>query len=220
MQDTTTDILTSLQQTLDQLLALAPRVIAAVVVLMVGWVIARLARRATIRMARWMRLDVAAEQIGIEGFLLQGGVKYTAVTLTGGMVYGLILFATLVALLGVLGLTTGGELVDRVILFIPNVIVAVIILTFGTVLARAIGTIIFTYMSNIGNAAAGLIAALARYAILAFVLAMALEQLAIRSEILVSGFQIAFGAVCLALAIAFGLGGREWASRVLDRHLG
>jgi hypothetical protein len=56
--------------------------------------------------------------------------------------------------------------------------------------------------------------------VLIFVIAMAAEQLALRSEILVSGFQIAFGALCLALALAFGLGGREWAARLLDKHLG
>jgi hypothetical protein len=219
MQETMADILASLQQTLDQFLTLIPRIVAALLVVMIGWLVARFARRATIRIARLFRLDALAERIGIEGFLLQGGVKYTAVTLLGGIVYGLILFATLLALLSTLGLEAGKELVNRVILFIPSVIVAVIILTLGTVLARVVGALTFTYMNNIGNSAAGLVAALARYAILAFVLAMALEQLALRSDILVSGFQIAFGALCLALALAFGLGGREWAARVLDRHL-
>jgi hypothetical protein len=53
---------------------------------------------------------------------------------------------------------------------------------------------------------------------LAFVIAMAIEQLAFRSEILVSGFQIAFGALCLAMALAFGIGGRDWAARILERY--
>jgi hypothetical protein len=75
----------------------------------------------------------------------------------------------------------------------------------------------YTYLNNIGSKAATVIAALARYAMLAFVVALAFEQLDLRSEILVTGFQIAFGGLCLALALAFGLGGREWAARVLDR---
>jgi hypothetical protein len=106
-----------------------------------------------------------------------------------------------------------------VVNFIPNVVLAVIMLMFGTMLSRAVGTLTYTYLNNVGSSAASPIAAVARYAILIFVFAMAAEQLALRSEILVSGFQIVFGALCLALALAFGLGGREWAARILEKHL-
>ena len=92
------------------------------------------------------------------------------------------------------------------------------ILVFGSLLARIGGALVFSYLSNIGTPAAGPVAALARYALLAFVVFMAAEQLAIRSEVLVSGFQIAFAAVCLAAALAFGLGGREWAAQVIARY--
>ena len=68
------------------------------------------------------------------------------------------------------------------------------------------------------SGAAEPIGALARWALLVFVLFMAAEQLAIQTEVLVSAFQIAFAAVCLAAALAFGLGGREWAAQVIARY--
>ena len=80
---------------------------------------------------------------------------------------------------------------------------AVGILVFGSLLARVAGAVVATYLNNIGSGAAEPIGALARFALLAFVLFTAAEQLAIESRILVSAFQIAFGALCFALAIAF-----------------
>lgn len=216
MQETT-DVISSLLESWNQLVAVLPRVGIAVLLLVLGWIIARAARRITIKLARWARLDVAAEKAGVEGFLLQGGVEFTAVTIVGGLVYWLILFLTFAAVLDALAIPGGGDLVERLVRFIPNIVVVVVILMFGTVLARAVGAVTYTYLNNVGSNAAGPIAALARYAMLVFVVAMAVEQLAFRSEILVSGFQIAFGALCLGLALAFGLGGREWAARLLDR---
>jgi hypothetical protein len=77
---------------------------------------------------------------------------------------------------------------------------------------------VFSYLNNIGSTAAEPIAAIARFALLAFVIFMAAEQLAIGSQVLVSAFQIAFAALCLALALAFGLGGKDWAASMIDRY--
>jgi hypothetical protein len=89
---------------------------------------------------------------------------------------------------------------------------------FGSLLSRVIGGLVFSYLSNIGSAAAEAVGAVARYAVLVFVLFMAAEQLAIQTAVLVSAFQIAFAAVCLAAALAFGLGGRDWAAQVISRY--
>lgn len=83
--------------------------------------------------------------------------------------------------------------------------------------ARLVRAITFTYLSNIGISGADVISHIAQWAILLFVLSVALEQLSIGGQILVSAFQIGFGAFCLALAIAFGFGGKDWAASVLDK---
>lgn len=216
MQETP-DILGSLGETWRQLGSMLPRVGVSLLLLVLGWIVARVARRAAVKLCRWLRVDALAERTGVEGFLVQGGVEFTAVTIIGGVIYWLILFLTFAAVLDTLAVPAGHDLVERLVGFIPNIVVVVIILMFGTVLARVVGSVTYSYLNNIGSKGAGVIAALARYATLVFILAMAVEQLVVRSEILVSGFQIAFGAFCLALALAFGLGGREWAARILDR---
>lgn len=198
------------------LIAIVPRLAAVLVLLVVGWAIARLVRRLTVRALRLARLDVLAEKTGVEDFLVQGGVRMTAVTIVGNLAYWAINLVVLLAALSALGVRTAGELFNRMVLFIPNVVAAVVVLILGALLAQFIGTLVVTYLSNLGVSGASAIAAIARWAVLVFVLAISLEQLKIGGQILVSAFQIAFGAFCLALALAFGLGGRDWAARVLD----
>jgi len=196
--------------------AFLPNILVAFVLLIVGWIIAKVVRSITIRGLRFLRVDVFAERSGIEGFLLKGGVRFTAVTLIAALIYWTILFVVFLAVLNTLGLDVAAELFNRIILYIPNVIVAIALLIFGTLFAQFVQSALFTYLNNIGVGGARLVSGIAKYAIIVFVISIVLEQLAIGGEILVSAFQIAFGAFCLALALAFGLGGRDWAARVID----
>lgn len=208
----------SLRRTGQAILAMLPDLLLAVVLLIAGWLIAKLVRRLAIRILRTLRADELAERAGFEDFLIQGGVQVTTVTLIGNTIYWLILAGVFIALLDALGMRSAGALLERMIDFVPNLILAVGILVFGSLLARVVGALVFSYLSNIGSAAAEPIAAMARYALLIFALFMAAEQLAIQSEVLVSAFQIAFAALCFAAALAFGLGGREWAARQIERY--
>jgi hypothetical protein len=201
----------------EQLYNVFPKVLGAALLVILGGILAKYVRKVAIRLFRLLRLDVAAEKSGLEDFLIRGGVKFTTVTLLGDMIYWLIVFVVLLAALNILGLEVAAELFNRIILYIPNVLIAIIVLIFGMMFAKFVHGVTFTYLSNVKIEGAELISILARYAIMLFVISMALEQLAIGGQILVSAFQIAFGALCLALALAFGLGGREWASKVLEK---
>lgn len=211
-------LLQSLRNSWNEVVAVLPDLLLAVALLVVGWLIAKLLRRLAIRVLRAARIDEIAERSGLDDFLVQGGVEHTTVTLIGGAVYWLILAVVFIALLDALGLRTAEVLMARLAGFVPNLVVATGILVFGTLLARVIGGLVFSYLSNIGSHAAAPIGVLARYAVLVFVLFMAAEQLAIQTAVLVSAFQIAFAALCLAAALAFGLGGRDWAEKVIARY--
>ena len=201
-----------------QLANFLPRLIVAVLLLLIGWMAAKLIRKGCIRFLKLIQFDVAAEKAGIEDFLVQGGVRYTAVTLVANLFYWLILLALILASLRTLGLQAAEALFSRVIYYIPNVLVAILVLLLGSLLGKAVRTFAFAYLNNIGVEGAALISAAAQWAILIFVMSLALEQLSIGGQILISAFQIAFGAVCLALALAFGLGGREWAAHILEKR--
>jgi hypothetical protein len=196
--------------------AFLPRLIGALLLLIIGWLIAKMVRKWMIKGLKLVRLDVFAERAGIEDFLLRGGVSFTTVTLVANLIYWFILLTIILAVLNSLGLQAAAELFNKIILFIPNVIVAIVVLIFGTLFARFMQTISFTYLSNIGMSGAKAVSTVTYYAILLFAVFLALQQLSVGGEILVSAFQIAFGAICLALALAFGLGGRGLASHILE----
>jgi len=196
-----------------------PRIAVAILMLLVGWGVAKFLRRLTIRLLRLLRVDHLAERSGVEDFLVQGGVRLTAVTILANLLYWLIMLTVILAVLIVLGLPAAAELFNRIILYIPNVIVAVLVLMFGSLFARLIKGAVYAYLNNVGTEGSAAVSSAAYWAVLVFVLSVALEQLSIGGQILISAFQIAFGALCLALALAFGLGGREWASKILERSM-
>lgn len=202
---------------LGQIANFMPRLIVTIFLLFAGWISAKLFRRVCIKLLKFVRFDEAAEKAGIEDFLLQGGVRQTAVTIVANVLYWLILLALIFASLRTLGIQAGEELFNRLVVYIPNVVVAVLVLLLGSLFGKAVRTIAFAYLNNIGIEGASVISTLAHWAILFFVVSLALEQLSIGGQILVSAFQIGFGAICLALALAFGLGGREWAAHILEK---
>lgn len=194
-----------------------PKYVAAILLLVVGWIIARLIEKSFVKFFRLIRLEDIAERAGIENFLYRGGVKFTTSTLLAKLVYWFIMFTFTLAVLNSLGLQSAADLFNKMILYIPNLIVAFIVLLFGTLFAKFAHTASNAYLNNIGMSGAEGMSLVIKYAILIFVASMVLEQLNIGGQILVSGFQIAFGALCLALALAFGLGGKEWASKIIER---
>ncbi|MGH7561936.1 MAG: mechanosensitive ion channel family protein [Gemmatimonadales bacterium] len=207
----------SLRTTWSQVVQLSPTAFAVIVFLLVGWLLAQLARRLVIRLLRLVRLDVAAERGGVEDFLLRGGVRYTAVTLVGQFVYWVVLLVGVLAVFNLLDVPMSTTVFDQIAGYLPNVLAALLILVFGSMLARFVRGAVHTWLNNVGAQSGQIAGILAHVAILVFVTTLALEQLRIGGQVLVSAFQLAFGGLCLALALAFGLGGRDWASSLLNR---
>lgn len=210
-------ILDALRLTWSQLQVISPRLFSAAILLIFGWLFARAARQGLVRLLRWARVEALAERTGIETFLMRGGVPFTAVTLTGAVLYWLLMLVVALAVFNALGLEVTGAILTQVTGYLPSILVALVIVVFGAMLARFVAGLVETYLNNVGVDRAEEIALLARVATLAFVLTLALRQLHFAGDVLLAAFQLAFGGVCLALALAFGLGGKDWAARILDR---
>ena len=200
-----------------QLASFVPQLLAALVLLFIGWILANLARTGVIKLLDLLRFDSLAEKTGIEAFLKQGHMDISLGRLIANLVYWVIIFIVIVTVANSLGLHMVAELFNKIVLYIPNVIVAILVLVFGILMARIINRLVFAYLNNIGVQGALTISTLSEYAVMIFVVFVALEQLEIGTTLLTAAFQIGFGAIGLALALAFGLGGREWAAGVIKR---
>jgi hypothetical protein len=196
-----------------------PKLTGAVIVLVLGWLLARAVLWAIVNGLKLARFNVLAEKAGIDDFLKRGGSRKTTIDVLGILGYWLVILITLLTAFNTLGLGVVAELLRRVVLFVPNVIVAVLIIAIGLYFARLLAESVITYGKNVGLEDAESLGRITRYAIMAFVVILALAQMDIGGEILKNAFYILFGAICLALALAFGIGGQKWASEVLERLL-
>jgi hypothetical protein len=197
--------------------AFLPRIAVAIAVLVAGWLIGKGLRFAAVRGLRAINFNIVTERAGLDGFLRQGGLERDTTDLVGALVYWLVILGALVIASNGLGLTYVTEVLSRVLLFLPRVFVALLVLTLGAYFAQFIGGAVQTYCHNVDIRDAELLGRIAQYAILMFVLLIALEPLDIGGNILRQAFLILFGGVVLALALAFGIGGQKWAASLLER---
>ena len=194
-----------------------PRLAIALVVILVGWLLARAARFAIVKGLRAVNFHVVTQRAGLDGFLHDGGVSADTTEIIAHIVYWLVILGALVVSFNSLGLIYVTDLLGRVILFVPKVLVALLVLAFGAYFARFVGNAITAYCRNIHIQDADLLGRLAQYAILTFVVLIALDQVNIGGDIVRQSFLIILAGLVFALALAFGLGGKEWAAELLER---
>lgn len=202
---------------LQQVAALLPGLGIGVIVLIAGWLLARFARFTVNKGLRAINFNVLTERAGLDGFLKQGGVAVDTVAILSLLVYWLVILAALFIAASGLGLANVTDLIARVMLLVPKVIVAVLILAFGGYFARFIGASVATYCKNAGIRDGELLGHLAQYTMLAFIVLISLDHLNVGGDIIRHTFLIVLAGVVLALALAFGIGGQRWAAELLDR---
>lgn len=200
-----------------QLASFVPQLIAALLLLFIGWILAKVARTGVRRLLTALKFDKITEKSGLEAFMQHAELELSLAGVIGNLVYWLIILVMIVTVANSLGLQMVADLFNKVVLYIPNVIVAILVLVFGTILARFINRMVFAWLNNVEFEGALTVSTFSEYAMMIFVFFIAMEQLQIANELLTAAFIIAFGAVGLAFAIAFGMGARDWASRVVEK---
>lgn len=202
---------------LHQLGEFLPRLFLAVIIIAIGWLIAKALKLGVIKTLRAINFHVLTERAGMDSFLQQGGTRADTSVVLGGLIYWLVILAALILAFNSLGLTQASAILERMALFIPRAIVALLILVFGAYFARFVEASVLAYGEDAALADTNLLGRLARYAVLTFVVLIALDQLDIGGNLIRLSFLIILAGVVLALALAFGLGGRRWAEGLLDR---
>jgi hypothetical protein len=205
---------------LAQVGALLPRVLLAIAVLIAGWLLAKLVRFAVARGLRAVNFNVLTERAGMDGFLRNGGIRVDTAEILALLCYWLVILAALIVGFNGLGLVYVTDLLAKVVLFVPKLMVALLILAFGGYFARFIGNAVCARVKNsshVPSADAELIGRLAQYAIFTFVVLIALDQVNVGGDIIRQTFLIVLAGVVFALALAFGLGGKDWAAEILER---
>jgi small-conductance mechanosensitive channel len=200
------------------LAAFIPNLVVAVVIFVVGWLIGAGLGRVVTQVVNALRVDHALKSTGLERVLSRAGFELSSGKFLGFLVEWFFIIVFLVAALDVLHLTTVNVFISDVVLgYLPQVIVAVLILLVAAVIAEAAENVVAGSARAASLHAAGFLGKVARYAIWVFALLAALSQLNVATafvQTLFTGVVIAFS---LAVGLAFGLGGQATAARYLDR---
>lgn len=210
-------MLEPLRGLLQQVGGFMPRLAVALVVLVVGWLLAKAFRFSVVKALRAVNFHVLTERAGIDGFLQQGGAESDTTELVGWLGYALVILASLIVAFNGLGLTQVTELLTRTLLFVPRLLVAMLVVVFGSYFARFVGNAVQSYCKGAGIGDAQLIGRVVQYGTVAFVLLLAIDHLDIGGGLIQQTFLILLAGVVFALALSFGLGGRERAAALLER---
>jgi hypothetical protein len=192
-----------------------PKLLGAIIIFVVGLLIAKLIKMMVVKLLRLVRFDIAAEKTGVRGFLEKGNITKTSSEIVGGLIYWFVMILAIIASLDAMGLPIVSDILNDIFLYIPNVVAAIVVLVLGFLLGSLLSAVVRTAASNAGFAASEGLGKTALYSVVFFSASVALIQLGIGEEIVASAFTIAFGAAALALALAFGLGGKEVAAEYL-----
>lgn len=196
-----------------------PKLLLAIVILVAGWLLAKFLLFAVVKGLKLINFNVVTEKAGIDKFLKQGGIAKTTIDILGILIYWLAILFTLLIAFETLGLTVVSDMFTQITLFVPNVIVAVIILAIGLYFARFVGDAMVAYSKNIGLEDAELLGRVSRYGIMIFVIVIALDQVDVADDIIRWTFFIVIAGIVFGLALAFGLGGQKWAAGQLDKFV-
>ena len=205
-----------IRQMLTRILAYLPILLGALIILIVGWIVAKVIRRAVDWLLKTVRFDAMADKTGISEVLRKGDLKITAREVVSGLVYWLIIIMVLVMTVDALGLPKAADVLASLFAYIPRVIAALLVLVVAMFLASFVSGIVRTACGNAKLPRPELIAGISRWAIIIFAVTIAMEQLGIAPLLVGTAFNIILGGIVLALALAFGLGGKDVAAKYLE----
>jgi hypothetical protein len=196
--------------------AFLPRLLLAIFILVIGWLAAKAIRFAIVKSLRTINFHVVTEKAGIDHALKQGGSDIDTIRVLGGLFYWLVILAALMVAFNSLDLAYVTDLIGRIVVFVPKVMIAILILVFGAYFARFVASTLTTYLRVHHVSEANLVGRLAMYAIMIFAIMIALDQTGL-GDIIRETFLIVVAAVALGLSLAFGLGGQKRAAELIEQ---
>jgi len=209
-------IVEPVQEMLTKIMAYLPVLLGALLILIVGWIVAKIIRSIVNGVLKVVRFDVLADKAGISEVLRKGDLKITARQVVSSLVYWLVIIMVLVMAANALGLPKASDMLSSLFAYVPKIIAALLVLVVAMFLANFVSGIVQTVAGNSKLPKPQLLAGISRWAIIIFALTISMAQLGIAPLLVTATFNIILGGIVLALALAFGLGGKDAAARYLE----
>jgi len=207
-------VLLSVTEALQNFLGFLPQLIGAIIILVLGWIIAGLLATLVEKVLKTVGFERAAESTGIAGFVKQAGSDWTVSKVVAEIVKWFIRLIALQAAASILGMTQVSAIINSILLWLPNLIVALAIIVLGAFLANFVAKIVRGTVSKMGFDNPDLIANIAKFAIIGFAVIAAVDQLGIAETVVNTLLIGVVASLAAAFALAFGLGGQRVAGQI------
>jgi hypothetical protein len=212
-----TAMVDSLNKFLGKVITFLPNLLAMITILIIGFLIAWVVKLILMRFLKAVHFDRASERWGLTQILSKGGMAYSPASLLSLFFYWVIVLITLILGINALDVAATQNFIVRFFNYLPNLFAALLILVVGYLIAIFLGQATLIAAVNAQMETARFLGRAVRWFIIILSLTMALYHLGIAEKVIVVAFTIFFGGVALALAIAFGWGGRELAKDFLEK---
>ncbi len=216
-RDTGEAVYYSMTNALMNFISFLPALIGALLILVVGWLLSGVLANLIERGLRAVGLEHAVERSGIGDFVRRSGTRMTISGVIATLVKYFLFLIFVQAAANVLGIPQLTEIINRIVLFIPNVIVAMAIIVIGSLIARFLSGLVRSSVSELGVGSPNLLATLTQYIVIGFAVIAAIDQLGIAATLINTLLVGLIGSVALAIGLAFGLGGRDVAAQITQK---
>jgi hypothetical protein len=201
-----------------RLITFLPNLLSSIIIFIFGLFLGWIFKKMIIKLSKLFNLDRFCAKVGMTEVLGKVGIKESPSRLLGRLFYWLAVIIFTIIALYALKVPAIENLLEKFVLYLPNIFIAVLLIIVGYLLGNFVGRTILIAAVNAGMRFAGLLARGVKVLIFVFAFAMALEQLGIGRNIVVVAFAILFSGIIFALALAFGLGGKDIAKDYLEKR--
>ena len=216
IRDTGDALRASLAGALNTFLSVIPRIIGFAVVLIVGWIVASLLGRGVEALLHAVRFNDLARRSGFADFVQKMGIRDDSAGVIASIVKWFVRLITLVVAFDTLGLPAVSGVLQQLLLWLPNLVVALVVLVIGGLAANALSQLVRGATAEAGFSNPDMVATVARVAVWGFTIVVAVNQLGIATTLINTLLVGVIGAFTIAFGLAFGLGGRDRAAQLLD----
>lgn len=201
----------------ETILGFLPNVLATLLLAILGLFLAKISKIAVDRMLGFFKFDNLVERTGLESYIAASDYDVKISNVISGTIYWLIILMTVTSIADLLHLEVISDLFERIVLYLPNIILAMVILIVGTIFSRIVNRYVFNNLKDLTMDLALTMAVVAEVIVQIFVWFLALEQLRVNTTLLLIVLSAVLGSIALACALAFGLAGQEIARDMISR---
>jgi len=207
--------LSSLESFSEKIMSTIPNIIGAVLILLLGWLFAKLVSNAFSRLLKIVRLDLLADRIKATDYLRKANISLTPSQVIGRFIYWILLLLVLISASESLGWTAVSDQISKLLGWLPNLLMGVLFFVVGAYIASFIRDFIKTATSSLGISTGKLVSSFVFYLLFAIVSLTALEQAGVDTSIITSNLLMILGAILLSASISYGFASRHVLSNIL-----